>query len=431
MRIIDIDSLRQIHDEYVGGSSRVESASIQLDSEAVYVQRGSFGRSLVASIKGTELKRLYDEHRESLFDRNVRLFLGTRKGSVNAGIRDTLQDKDERKNFWAYNNGITLVCDGFDYNESTGILSVRGFSIVNGCQTTVSISSIHDAEAEEMEVLARFIASPEPRIVDSIIRYNNSQTNIRDWDLVSQNRNQKRLKRLLVEDDRPFFYELRKGEWGNLTQEDKMRFARRGKPQVIAPDVLAQRLAAFKGMPVAAYKDKSALFTAHGQLVFPPDLRIEEVLVAWHTGETVEEVIAEAVKDTKALIEKQSKEGLASEGEREQIKILTRGGKTFVVSIVALLLLERNGLEYLGRIKSEVAGSYTTRDRLKVYAEVALTYYLEIMEDAIEVGRSTGMDLNQIVRSEDAFQRTRRRIRTKWDRDKRSETFIEALPKIN
>jgi hypothetical protein len=161
-------------------------------------------------------------------------------------------------------------------------------------------------------VLARFIAVPETEVVDSIIKFNNSQTKIRDWDLSSQDRNQKRLAKLLAQDPHPFFYELRRGEWNHLPPEEKQRFTRSGKSQIIVPDVLAQRLAAFKKRPVVAYKDKSALFTTHGRIVFPQDLRVEEVLLAWHAGEAAEAAVAAAVAEAKG-----QKDGI-------QLRILTR-----------------------------------------------------------------------------------------------------------
>jgi hypothetical protein len=360
------------------------------------------------------LKRLHDEHRDALFDRNVRLYLGARKGSVNAGIRETLRSPEERRNFWAYNNGITIVCDSFDYDPATGQLTIRKFSVVNGCQTTVSVASSQESASADVGVLTRFIAVPDARVVDLIIKYNNSQTKIRDWDLSSQDKTQKRLKSRLAEEPHPFFYQLRQGEWGQLSPEEKQHFTRGGKPQIIKPDVLAQRLAAFKGQPVPAYKDKSSLFTVHGRTVFPPDLSVEEVLLAWHAGEGAEEAVSTAVVQAQR------------EGDRRRVRILTRGGKTFVLAVMAIILDERNGPANASRIKREVAGSGHTRRDLDVYATVALSYYVEILEDRIEDGH----DVNQMVRSEDAFARVRSRVRTKWQRDSLSGAFVGALRKL-
>ncbi len=414
-RVVDLDTLQQNHDEYIDAASRIAEAKLTLNPNAVFAQDGSFGRSLVATLSGTELKRLYDEYRDTLFDRNVRLYLGARKGSVNAGIRETLNSADERRNFWAYNNGITFVCDGFDYNDTTGELSVRKFSIVNGCQTTVSIATSPDMAPEDVNVLARFIAAPDSFVVDSIIKYNNSQTKIRDWDLTSQDQAQKGLKNRLAEDPHPFFYQLRQGEWSHLTYEEKQRFTNKnGKQQVIKPDVLAQRLAAFKGMPVTAYKDKGTLFTSLGRTIFPQDLRAEEALLAWLAGEAADEIVTARLQEAQ------------QNNERLPVRILTRGGKLFVLAVMAILLEARNGSAYLTRIKRDVAGSNNTRRDLATYATLALSYYTEIMEDRVEEGH----DVSLMVRSEESFGRVRSKVRTKWDRESISADWLKAIPKM-
>ena len=144
---------------------------------------GAFGKALVTSLGGNELRTLHDTHGDRLFDRNVRLFLGARKGGVNAGLRDTLASTAERKNFWAYNNGITFICDKYELDQDD-MLTLHNFSVVNGCQTTVSFTNSTVGAAKNARVLARFIAAPE-KDIDSIIRFNNSQNPIRIWDLSS------------------------------------------------------------------------------------------------------------------------------------------------------------------------------------------------------------------------------------------------------
>jgi hypothetical protein len=162
-RVIDLELLRQIHDEYIGAGSRIAEATIKLDPATTYEQKGSYGRSLVATVPGNEIKRLHDEYGQALFDRNVRLFLGARKGSVNAGIRDTLNSDNDRSNFWAYNNGITIVGDTFNFDGLTGELLIKKFSIVNGCQTTVSIASRGCYALDRLE--AWNLHSPAPPIL--------------------------------------------------------------------------------------------------------------------------------------------------------------------------------------------------------------------------------------------------------------------------
>ena len=175
-RTVSLDLLRHAHDEYVDKSTRITVEKISVLGDQSFEQIGSYGRSLVISIPGNELKRLYEVHGDALFDRNVRLFLGARKGSVNAGIRDTLDSISDRQNFWAYNNGMTFVCDRYEFEEKAGELALYNFSIVNGCQTTVSIASASEKASSLVAVLARVIASSQESIIDSIITYTNRQT---------------------------------------------------------------------------------------------------------------------------------------------------------------------------------------------------------------------------------------------------------------
>ena len=56
--------------------------------------------------------RLYRDSLEKgypLFDMNIREYLGNK--GVNKNIYTTLLDPEERKNFFYYNNGITIICD--------------------------------------------------------------------------------------------------------------------------------------------------------------------------------------------------------------------------------------------------------------------------------------------------------------------------------
>ena len=84
------------------------------------------------------------EKRYPIFDKNIREYLGNK--GVNKGIYKTLQDPQDRKNFFYYNNGITIICDSMtpikvqpsDYNMNA-FFNIDNPQIVNGCQTVNSI----------------------------------------------------------------------------------------------------------------------------------------------------------------------------------------------------------------------------------------------------------------------------------------------------
>lgn len=413
-RVLHLEGLRQIHEEYINAATRIATATISLDPTKTFSQQGSYGKSLTATVPGTELQKLYSVHGDALFDRNVRVFLGSRSGSVNAGIRDTLASHD-RRNFWAYNNGITFICDQYEFEESSGKLSIHNFSIVNGCQTTVSIAQGLNPAPSEVAILARFIAASNDQVVDSIIRYTNSQTPIRQWDMSSQDKTQKRLKAELATDPNPFFYELRRGETGHLLTEERRRFTRKGKLHVIRPDALAQYLAAFKGLPVEAYKYKTSLFTTHRETVFPSDLRVEEAIVAWLGGDAAAEAVKNAISEAK------------QQDLPKRSLILRRGGTIFTLAVMGTILAERNGAAYLTRIARETASSDANRKRLSAYATLAVEWYVEVMQDLID----SGTDLNTLIRTQDTFSKIRSKVLSKWKVQVLSQRWVDdALPKL-
>ncbi len=413
-RVVHLDLLQRIHDEFIDAATRIREATLSLDSGRAFSQQGDYGKALVTTVPAAELRRLYSDYGDALFDRNVRLYLGHRKGSVNAGIRETLESACKRKHFWAYNNGITIICDQFKFDPATGELVLHNFSIVNGCQTTVSIGLAPAVALPGVDIPVRFIEAQDREIVDSIIKYNNSQTNIREWDLASQDRVQKGLKNRLAEQPHPFFYELRRGEVSHISSEDRKRFTRDNKLQVIRPELLAQRLAAFKGQPVGAYKDKSSLLTTHRKTIFPNDVRVEDALLAWQCGEAAEELVRRELE----VAQKQKDE--------QRARILRRGAKIFTIAVMGILLEERNGSMYLSRLKREVAGSKNTRKDLDVYATLGLSYYIDAVEDLLDMKN----DLSVIVRSEPSYARIASKVRSKWKRDSISRPWLDAIPKM-
>src|SRR5205814_990914 len=103
-RHCDISLLQTYHEQSTGDIKRLKEETVKLVKGTHFEYRAKFGEALVATVPATELVRLYNAYEDRLFDRNVRLFLGSKKGSVNAVIAETLKS-NERTNFWAYNNG--------------------------------------------------------------------------------------------------------------------------------------------------------------------------------------------------------------------------------------------------------------------------------------------------------------------------------------
>ena len=412
--VVDLDVLASIHGEAIGIETRIADAAVSLAKARYFVQEGPYGRALTATLPALELCRLHREHGDGLFARDVRLFLGTRAGGVNAGIRDTLASAATRANFWAYNNGVTVVCDNFKVDEPAHKLTLTNFSVVNGCQTTVLLSKAGSAAAD-VEVLVRFIAAPA-RLIDNVIFYTNSQTPLRGWELRAQDRRQKHLQVEMAKEPNPYFYALRRGEVRTLRKKERARYTRDGQFHSIRYDLLAQYLGAFRGLPYVAYKDKGKLFSSHYEQVFAPNLAVEEALLAWRAGEVAEKAVTEAL--LRAI----------GEGNELETVILKRGGKLFTVSVMAQILALRNGPNYVGKVEREVATSKKTLERLAAYAQVAVVWYVRATRQMVGTG---GLQrLPSILRTQDSYPQLRKAISEEWTVQSIDKPWVRSLPKL-
>lgn len=412
--VVHLPNLIAEHSERIDQSTRIGTTSLPIDVDKSFEEEGKFGSAFITTLEGKALRDLYLQHEDRLFDRNVRLFLGARKGGVNAGIRDTIASTADRPNFWAYNNGVTFICD--EYESVDGRLNLQNFSIVNGCQTTVTIGNSSETSVSEVRVLARFIAAPE-KAIDSIIRYTNSQNPIRLWDLSAQDKLQKRLKKELANLPQPFLYLLRKGELRQLTALQKAKFRRAGQGPLcsIPHDLGAQYLAAFRGLPAIAYKEKGRVFSTYYDEIFPDQIRPEEIVLVWQAGN----VAARVVKD-------ELKRAVENE-DANRIAILKRGAKFFVLAVMATILHERNGKTFLNKLKPAVAVSKKTESRLENYATIALEWYVQAMLEL----REAGNEVTTIVRSQDYWGRIRSKVQSQWKVYRVAKAVMEAaLPTL-
>ncbi len=406
--VVHLEDLELIHDDYVGSSGRVADGQLDLITGTAREQEGPYGRALVASVPGGTLRDLYKAHKDRLFDQNVRLFLGKRKGTVNAGIRETLHDDDDRGNFWAYNNGITVIARSFTLAPDLESVRLTDFSIVNGCQTTVSLADA-GGKADDAAVLARIITAPTPELVDRVIKFTNSQTPINVWDISARDRLQQRLQREMAELDPPWFYALRRGEFNRLP--DRSRFGKGEARRVLPFPQSAQFLAAASGMPVEAYKDKARLFTTHKDRVFTPGVTAQELLWAWTIGQRVEPALRTYAEKFKA--------------DKAVDSILKRGARFFSTAVTAELLRLRNGADFAAKVPVKRLGDRALIQRVDQYAQLGVAWYVSIVRSAIE----SGQDLPLLLRNSDTADMLVRRIKERMHEEQLAPHALdEKLP---
>ena len=146
-----------------------------------------------------DIYKLYVKAKEKnyqLFEENIREYLGIK--GINRGIIDTLKDKEDRKNFFYYNNGITVICEKIEkLSGSSGKnqygAKLKNPQIVNGCQTVNSIAEVLShypndkdltEEFKEVYVLVKVYELGHDSEVEhtglaaNIVRFTNSQNAI-------------------------------------------------------------------------------------------------------------------------------------------------------------------------------------------------------------------------------------------------------------
>ena len=141
----------------------------------------------MCSVPGREIARLVNDNEDaSVFDLNIRRFLGTR-GGVNRDILQTCTHTESSFEFWFLNNGITVICDSFDpvTDPDNPHVKLQNMQIVNGCQTATSLAIAHkDAElAADVRVLMRIYETRDPELVNKIVLTTNNQNKITSRDL--------------------------------------------------------------------------------------------------------------------------------------------------------------------------------------------------------------------------------------------------------
>lgn len=242
--------------------------------------------SYLAVVPGRILNDLYLEYGSRLLEGNVRSFLSVR-GKVNKSIQNTIKNYPEM--FFAYNNGIAATASEIDVdNTSEGlkITRIKDLQIVNGGQTTASISNtILTARKDENVDISRIYVpmkisvldhSMSERIIPKISEYSNSQNKVDASDFFSNHPFHIRMEDYSRKTPAPavdgnqyqqyWYYERTRGQYN----QGKMKFKpkssqmrqyamRYPESQVIKMVELAKYMEIYEGAPDVVSKGKQAL----------------------------------------------------------------------------------------------------------------------------------------------------------------------------
>jgi len=225
--------------------------------------------------------------------------------------------ESEPKNFWVYNNGITALTKELRLGRKT---KIRGISIINGAQTTGALEAIKKAAATDGKVLLRLVQSDSKEVVDKIIRFNNTQNEIKPSDRRSNDDTQKRIKT----DFAVFGVEY-------IHRRSALRTSR----SAITAESIGPALCAFHGDPQTAYRNRSLIFNDDKKYmeVFAPTIKCQHIFLT--------RSLSIALDTIKRELKKKVADGIATAIEVDQFEVLKySASKHFIFYLIGQMAEE-------------------------------------------------------------------------------------------
>lgn len=185
-----------------------EEFTINIDQANNYLTySNSSADGIMVNMSSNSLIKMFNKYKdEGLLDMNIRKYVKNKM--VDDGIKRTL-GKD-RSNFWFFNNGIIIACD--DYYVDGNTVKIRGFSIVNGGQTTNRIGNYKGSNHEEFFIPCKIICinNKNKNLFSKVAETTNSQKPIYPRDLKANSPEMKMLQSWL--DKENIYLEIKRGE---------------------------------------------------------------------------------------------------------------------------------------------------------------------------------------------------------------------------
>jgi len=290
---------------------------IEVPFQKFVEETGAEWKAVVASIPLSWVRRLYKLHGDRLFSANYRDYLGYVKREENINYQIVTTAESEPQNFWVYNNGITALTYELKLGRKR---KIRGISIINGAQTTGALEATKEQAAAKGKVLIRLVECDSKDVVDRIIRYNNTQNEIKPADIRSNDSTQRHLKT-----------EFEKFGIEYIHRRSSSRASRNS----ISAAAVGPALCAFHGDPQTAYRNSSSIFTEDKKYheVFPETTKAQHIFLI--------RMLSMAIDRIKAELKVKVSEKTATNLETNEYEVLKySASKHFIFYIIGQLAEE-------------------------------------------------------------------------------------------
>lgn len=251
--------------------------------ETSYTESSEY-KSYLCIIPGRILADIYDQFGSQLLEGNVRSFLST-KVAVNKKIRDTIMRCPTM--FFAFNNGVSATAMDVTIETShkgSFITSAQDFQIINGGQTTASLSNTRHKDKKDLSgiyvqmkltQIGEMDQDQATELIRNISRSSNSQNKVSDADFfathpfhVRMEQFSRRIFAPAVEGaqyETKWFYERARGQYlqaqMRMTMAKKNQFVLQNpKEKVITKTDLAKVRNTWSGFPQVVSKGAQTNF---------------------------------------------------------------------------------------------------------------------------------------------------------------------------
>ncbi|MCS6177290.1 MULTISPECIES: AIPR family protein [Shewanella] len=273
------DIFNSVHVEALGRSeilnlwsdiSEKNEAKVKLIDYFGMPQMPGIPQSYVGIVNAREFvnKILCDEDgymKGGVFDENIRAFLGL-ENNVNSEISETINNEDKRKLFSVLNNGITIVSPEMTLTPNSKEIDITNYQIINGCQTSNTLYLLKDNLDDSVNVVVKFIESPDNLISTDIISATNSQSSISSESLHGLKQKAKLVQSYFMAKnsdalpENKIYFERRENEFKNNGYQSTRIFDVREVSRCFA--------AMFLNQPHNAARYVKLIFTASGDYLF-------------------------------------------------------------------------------------------------------------------------------------------------------------------
>lgn len=287
------------------------------------------GKGIIVNIRASSLKNLYQKfNKQGLFSYNLREHI--KQKNVDDAIDETI--KHDRKNFWYYNNGITIGCS--DYRIDGYKIKLYDFSIINGAQTTTKIGrSIIVNEKNDFALTCKIVRADESfgkeeDFISKISEASNSQKPIKSRDLKSNLKEQRIMQNRAANNGKhSLAIEIKRGVHpSNFKSVEKWQRVQNDYVGQLIYSCIFQR-------PGKARNSKNTMFSSKDvyQTIFNRD----------HDYDTIYDLVR--LGDTYDMFVRKLAETADSDDEIERLS-MAKNAKLSVLAVLCYLLKKKRGV---------------------------------------------------------------------------------------